>query len=1213
MSETLAFQVIWRIKQKYTQGDFTFAIYNSTRNNPAKTAKLLSYNNTGTVAQSIVIPKAITIEGESYNVVSIGSKAFSNKENLLQVTIPNTVTDIYPQAFENSSITGVIFEEQSQLNQIHKQAFCSCKALCEIIIPASVTYIAEQAFYDCSSTVIFEINSKLQRIEKQAFSGIIQTDTCSISEIPDSVTYIGQKAFARNRTAEIKLNKSSALKTLGSAAFAESAIQKICIPKNLAKISTGTFNTCESLQQIDFADYQKSVGTVDIDAFANCKSLKNIKIPASVIAIKDRAFKGCSNLESIEFEANSKLSTIESYAFCQCGKLASIINLPEEIEYGKEGVFEGCTNLVNINNSNGIISQLTSTLIMGLTNKEIPSNVVEIGEHAFAGLASLVSLVIPENINTIAVNAFLNCTGLQEIFIPKSVIFMKSNAFKGCSGLTIKCAFNKQPITWANDWNPDNCPVIWGYADNSIRDNCFDFILSDDQTYYKVKASPEGLNRASILTIPGVYKGKPVKVISADGFSGCKATQIDILPGITTIEDRAFKNCSLAYDINFPNTLEYIGEAAFQNCSALNLIQLSDSVKTIKKEAFRNCGNRTDFLGKSETMNIYIPKTVEKIENGAFLGINSTNCTILCENTTSEVTSKINSGNWGTYWASSTVLDGVFGTPYVIKYNVAAVTDSSNFEFSELSDGSYCIRPKEALIVMNIPKYYNNKLVTEISSWRGDSTAKQASLVKVILPDSIKTINGGVFRSCKNLSEINIPSSVTTIKMFAFGGDRAGYATEYSGSGITKIVIPDSVATGAEGLFKGCQLLRHVSLPDHWEEINSDMFNRCSSLTDIILPTNCKYIGEGAFADCTSLLAVHITKKYWMAGDTYLDLSTKTAEEVAQLIRQYSGIAWRAITPTAPELDCKIIKTGIDCHIKNNNDTPQAVTVNVIFIDNSEGYNKAVAKNHEIFTIGANKTVEKFFFTPFDFNYYYLLDYTYVTLTAQFASGDPTIVTYLPTGEVLVPVLTTEDNREITDESENLLVVTGVNYTDVQILDPAVTYNSYKGNQTTHSFTITNYNDFNVTCNWSGGDSSETGTVMIPANEAYDCIVTDSNGDTYFEAQFIYNEITSNKVSGSYMPATEFNFKLTASSTGIMEVSDYTETVRIDEVKTISIRATSGYTVSAYVTNADYTLTKDKLGLLYTLSVYNAHGNVKVVLSAIKPFDPLLPEMKPLD
>ena len=74
----------------------------------------------------LIIPSTISYNGTTYNVTSIGDRAFYYCSGLTSVTIPNSVT----------SIGG--------------SAFYGCSGLTSVTIPNSVTSIGEGAFYECS-------------------------------------------------------------------------------------------------------------------------------------------------------------------------------------------------------------------------------------------------------------------------------------------------------------------------------------------------------------------------------------------------------------------------------------------------------------------------------------------------------------------------------------------------------------------------------------------------------------------------------------------------------------------------------------------------------------------------------------------------------------------------------------------------------------------------------------------------------------------------------------------------------------------------------------------------------------------------------------------------------------------------------------------------------------------------------------------------------
>ena len=60
-----------------------------------------SSSNTAAYSGNIVIPPSVKYEGKTYNVTSIGPRAFFNCTSLNSITIPNSVTSICNGAFSD--------------------------------------------------------------------------------------------------------------------------------------------------------------------------------------------------------------------------------------------------------------------------------------------------------------------------------------------------------------------------------------------------------------------------------------------------------------------------------------------------------------------------------------------------------------------------------------------------------------------------------------------------------------------------------------------------------------------------------------------------------------------------------------------------------------------------------------------------------------------------------------------------------------------------------------------------------------------------------------------------------------------------------------------------------------------------------------------------------------------------------------------------------
>ena len=120
----------------------------------------------------------------------------------------------------------------------------------------------------------------------------------------------------------------------------------------------------------------------------------------------------------------------------------------------------------------------------------------------------------------------------------------------------------------------------------------------------------------------------------------------------------------------------------------------------------------------------------------------------------------------------------------------------------------------------------------------------------------VTSIVNACFMKCSGLTSVIIPNSVTIIESRAFLGC----------TGLTSITIGNSVTSIVERAFQGCSSLSYINIPNSVTSIGEDAFNNCISLVSIIVPNSVTSIGARAFRNCSGLTSIIVE-----SGNTVYD------------------------------------------------------------------------------------------------------------------------------------------------------------------------------------------------------------------------------------------------------------------------------------------------------------------------------------------------------
>lgn len=178
-------------------------------------------------------------------------------------------------------------------------------------------------------------------------------------------------------------------------------------------------------------------------------------------------------------------------------------------------------------------------------------------------------------------------------------------------------------------------------------------------------------------------------------------------------------------------------------------------------------------------------------------------------------------------------IDGV-GTTVItlpkIKEATSCVTYkiSSNQTHAEVT--GYSPKTEDDLDVL-IADTYQNKPVTVIKS----NSFSGKGVKSVVIPDSVTTIEGNAFSSCKILAKITIPDSVTDVGYNAFG-NTAWFDSQADGA-----VYAGKVAYQ---LKDGKMQTKSVSFKEGTVSIAPAAFYEREYLTEVFIPGSVKSIGK---------------------------------------------------------------------------------------------------------------------------------------------------------------------------------------------------------------------------------------------------------------------------------------------------------------------------------------------------------------------------------
>ena len=378
----------------FNKDGFTYQV-----DNMLLTAQVTSFDQS---TSNVLIPSQVTYNGMTYNVTSIGEKAFQRNTTLTSVVLPYTISSIGEEAFGGCTNLASIVVPES-VTEIGIGAFWGCEALTSFNIPNGITRIAESTLWGCKKLTEITIPQGVVAIDEGAFK---HCSSLGFVTIPSSVRQVGESAFRRcNVLTEVYCYAMTVPET-EETAFDESPteIATLHVPANAvdAYKKAWPWSGFKNIIAIGSTPDNSVVSGFCGESLTYSYNKEDHKLTISgngdmvnydIYGENDTPWSQYSDdIQNVTIE--SGVTSIGNFAFYRCGGITSVA-IPSTVKNIGSSAFENCTNLKSL------------TLNEGLQ---------VIGGSSFEGCLSLTTLTIPSTVKSILINALKECENLKDVY-----------------------------------------------------------------------------------------------------------------------------------------------------------------------------------------------------------------------------------------------------------------------------------------------------------------------------------------------------------------------------------------------------------------------------------------------------------------------------------------------------------------------------------------------------------------------------------------------------------------------------------------------------------------------------------------------------------------------------------------------------------------------------------------------------------------------------
>ena len=877
-------------------------------------------SNYPALSGAVNIPASVTYENNEYNVTGIGYAAFAYCSAISSVNIPTGIRYINSDAFDKCQQLNEIVWNVSSGNSEWWYNIFDDSPIRTVTFGESVQDIPNNVFTNMRTlSAINVLATTPPSITPSTFRGI---NTSATIRVPES----SREAYIADPNWKQLLDMASG-QISGTIGYNQNLTWALTFADSTLTISgTGNMDYIDS--ENAWKTFSSSIAKVIIEegvtnianqAFDRHFSLREVTIPSSITSIGSAAFY------YTDLYNNESNWTNGGLYINNCLIATSDQQMDET---GHFTVVDGTR----------LIADDAFSSNSWLTGVTLPNSVVHIGESAFYACSQLAQITIPAAVTYISNSTFEGCLQLTQITIPAAVTYIGASAFARCPLSTITMLATTPPSITPSTFNGLTPPITLTIPEGSreayLADPNWKRLLDiasgrisgsigyeQNQTWTLTFAD-------STLTISGIgemgyidyenswqsFSSSVAKVIIEEGITSIvydafynhyNLREITIPSSVTSIERNAFYRTALYYnENNWTNGALYIDncliESSEQQMSETGHFTIADGTRIIANDAFRNRSWLTGvtlpnsvtsicagaFYGCSQLTQITLPAAVTYIGSEAFAECSLTTITLLTT-TPPDITSS--SFNGLTPSATITIPEGS-REAYMADPNWKRLFDMASGEisgtFGENQNLTWTLTFADSTLTISGRGemgyiYYN-------WPWGGFENY----IAKVIMEEGVTNIANGAFFEHRNLREVTIPSSVTSIESDAFNGTAFyNYGNNWPNGGLYidncliatsewqmdetgHFTVADGTRLIADEAFRYRSWLTGVTLPNSLTSIGERAFHNCNQLTQITLPAAVTQIGSEAFAGCSlNTITVLATTPPTITANTFSGLT----------------------------------------------------------------------------------------------------------------------------------------------------------------------------------------------------------------------------------------------------------------------------------------------------------------------------------------------------